>query len=300
MAASGRVRFTGADGIDLVLTLVSEGRGSATPVLLLHGLSQQRAFWGPVMGRLGARPVAAVDQRGHGESDTPLTADFSVTACARDAIAALEHLGWQGAVVVGHSWGASVALAAAAARPDLVKAAVLLDGGLWSPSALGPREEVRERLTPPALGLPPEELWALIRRGDLGPSWSSEVQAALAPSFVTDQLGVLRSRLGRERHMRVLDGLLDLDASALFDATEAAGTPVWAVVCDGRRPAPRSDDLADGWQSVRESSAQAARERTNILVHRWAGAIHDVPLQWPTLVAAFIDTVVDSEIGGDA
>ena len=44
---------------------------------------------------------------------------------------------------------------------------------------------------------------------------------------------------------------------------------------------------------VASGHAQAAA-RGNVLVHRWAGAIHDVPLQWPDLVAGFIDTVAQS------
>ena len=69
-------------------------------------------------------------------------------ACAADVVAVLDSLGWQRAVVVGHSWGASVALEAAASAHDRVAAAVLVDGGLWSPSALGPRAQVREALDP--------------------------------------------------------------------------------------------------------------------------------------------------------
>ncbi len=300
MAAAEHVRFTGDSGVELVMSVTDAGGENDVPVLLLHGLSQQRAFWGPVIRRLRARPVAALDQRGHGESDTPLSADFSVPACGADVVAALEHLGWSQAVVVGHSWGASVALAAAARRPDLVRAAGLIDGGLWSPAGLGPREEVRERLTPPPLGLVPDELWALIRAGDLGPTWSDETEAALSPTFVTDQLGLLRSRLGRERHLRVLDGLLDLDPSVDLDACEQAGTPVWAVVCDPRVAPETAEGTAGLWQAVKEAAVTDAGRRGNVLVHRWAGAIHDVPLQWPTLVAAFVDTVVDSESGGNA
>ena len=143
-----------ANGIELEVDV----RGDGPPVLLLHGLSQQRHFWDPVVRRLRARPVAAMGQRGHGNTGTPLASDFSVDACAADALAVIDRLGWARAVVVGHSWGASVALAAAAAPGDRVAAAVLVDGGLWSPSALGPRDQVREALRPPALGLPADFL----------------------------------------------------------------------------------------------------------------------------------------------
>ena len=261
----------------------------ATPgVLLLHGLSQQRLFWGPVVSRMHATAIASLDQRGHGMSETPVDADFSVGACADDVVACLDALGWESAVVVGHSWGASVALRAAATHPDRVLAAALVDGGLWSPGGMGPRDEVRARLTPPTLGIPADDLWSRIRSGELGSQWTDEHQQALELTFVTDDQGLLRSRLGLERHMLVLDGLLDVEPADDLDACEVAGTPVWAAVCEPQGlTTPMAGDL-------KSDAAAAAAARSNVLVHHWAGAIHDVPLQWPDLVAGFIDTVASS------
>lgn len=261
------------DGLDLWLT-VHEGVGDL-PVLLLHGLSQQRRFWNPVVRRMGSRPVAALDQRAHGDSDTSPDADYSIAACARDVQSALDALGWERAVLCGHSWGAAVAVAAAAAMPDRVPAVGLVDGGLWSLAGLGPRAEVRERLRPPALDLPIDDLWSMIRSGDLGETWTQETQEALAGTFIVDDHGRARTRIGVDRHMRVLDGMLDYDPLVDLAACEAAAIPVWAVVCErtGSRPVP---------------------EQGNLLVHRWAGAIHDVPLQWPALVAGFVDALVES------
>jgi len=286
--SSGRrdVRFTSAPGIDLTASVW--GDDDTSGVLLLHGLSQQRLFWGPVISRLHATAVASLDQRGHGMSDTPVDADYSVGACAGDVVACLDALGWRSAFVVGHSWGASVALRAAAVHSDRVQAAALIDGGLWSPAGLGPRDEVRARLTPPTLGIPAEDLWSRVRSGDLGSTWTHERQQALELTFVTDDQGLLRSRLGLERHMLVLDGLLDVDPEVDLEACEASGTPVWAVVCEERGlTVPVAGDL-------KSDAAARAAERSNVLVHRWAGAIHDVPLQWPDLVAGFIDTVASS------
>ncbi len=130
-----------APGVVLAYSVTGDSAGTAAPVVLLHGLSQQRSFWDPVVRRLRAAPVAVLDQRGHGESDTPIDADFSVGACADDVLTLLDRLGWERAIVVGHSWGAAVALAVAARAPERVGAAVLVDGGLWGPS--GPRRSGR-------------------------------------------------------------------------------------------------------------------------------------------------------------
>jgi hypothetical protein len=132
----------------------------------------------------------------------------------------------------------------------------------------------------------------MVRSGDLGAQWGDEHQAALELTFVSDENGLLRSRLGLERHMLVLDGLLDADPEVDLAACEQNGTSVWAVVCQAQAaPAQPTADL-------RSDAVVRAAARSNVLVHRWAGAIHDVPLQWPDLVAGFIDTVASS--GGPA
>ena len=282
-------RFPTAPGVELTVSSVGSG-GSDLPVLLLHGLSQQRQFWRPVISRLRTRPVASLDQRGHGESDTPLEVDYSIPSFAADARAALDRLGWERAVVAGHSWGAAVAVALAASAPDRIAAVGLVDGGLWSPSEMGPRDEVRARLTPPALGIPEEDLWAAIQGGDLGRSWSDEVRAALEPTFVTDDAGLIRTRLGMDRHLAVLDGMLDYHPQGDLRRCADAGIAIWAVHCVPRDP--------DAVQRQREDMALRVAAEGDVLVHRWAGAIHDVPLQWPALVAGFIDALVESEEGG--
>lgn len=281
---------------DVLVPAGSEVGPGTVPVVLLHGLSQQRAFWGPVVRRLRSAPVAVLDQRGHGESDTPLEASFSVASCAADVVALMDALGWQRALVAGHSWGAAVALAVAACAPHRVASGVLLDGGLWGPSGLGDRAEVRRRLTPPALGIPAEDLWSRIRQGDLGASWSDEVQDALAPTFIADVDGNLRTRIGMDRHLAVLDGLLDHDAQADLAAAAAHDVPIWAVVCEPSG-APDAGEAETPWREAKERGVRAASALANCRIHRWGGAVHDVPLQWPALVAGLIDTAAQAEGG---
>lgn len=298
MSAPDEVLFTVSGGVSLALSSWGSARADATPVVLLHGLSQQRAFWNPVVTRLRARPLAVLDQRGHGDSDTDPAADFSISACADDVIAALDHLGWPTAVVIGHSWGASVALRAAAAHPGRITGAGLVDGGLFSPSGLGPRDAVRAQLTPPSLGIPEDDLWAMIRAGDLGPWWRPEVREALAPTFVVGPDGLMRSRLGLERHLSVLEGMLDYEPTGDLDACQQNGTPVWAAVCEPRPAGPPPTGLALRWREAKDRALSDAAGRPTCVVHRWVGAIHDVPLQWPALVAGFVDALVEDVDGG--
>jgi len=255
--------------------LVGDDRGSGPDaIVLLHGLSQQRHFWDPVCAFLSADRVIRLDQRAHGESDTPLESDYSIERCARDVVETMDALDVQTATVIGHSWGGAVAARVGATDPNRVRTIGLLDGGLTGPADLGPRDEVRERLRPPALGIPAADLWAMISTGSLAPQWSDEIRAALAPTFIETD-GLLRTRIGIDRHMAVLDGLLDYDS---VPDIRARRSDTWAVLCTD---SPEIDPLVE----------RRLRTIGEINLQIWQGAIHDVPLQWPALVAGWITTV---------
>ena len=71
------------------------GPADGPGVLLIHGLGQTAWIWAPVARRLrGARPVVAMDLRGHGLSDAPTeTGAYDLPVLAEDAIAAAEGSG---------------------------------------------------------------------------------------------------------------------------------------------------------------------------------------------------------------
>jgi pimeloyl-ACP methyl ester carboxylesterase len=93
-------------------------------LVLLHGQPGSAADWQPLAGRLpaGLHAVAA-DRPGYGTSRRP-AAGFA--AGARAVLDDLDARGVDRAVLVGHSYGGGVALAAAALAPDRVEAVVLL------------------------------------------------------------------------------------------------------------------------------------------------------------------------------
>ena len=98
-------------------------------IVLVHGASGNNAdMMAPLGDRLAARGfrVFAVDRPGHGYSER-LRADASSPAAQARAIrAALEASGVESAVVVGHSWAGSVAIAFALDHADFVAGIVLL------------------------------------------------------------------------------------------------------------------------------------------------------------------------------
>lgn len=110
--------------------------GAAPPsVLLLHGLMGRASHWAPTARWLSERRRAvALDQRGHGQSAKPPGGKYTREAYVDDAEAALEQLGLDPAVLVGHAMGALTAWQLAAKRPDLVRGVVICD---MRASALG-------------------------------------------------------------------------------------------------------------------------------------------------------------------
>jgi len=118
-----------------------ERREGVAPVLLVHGAGASSAIWMMAMARLArAGRVVAIDLPGHGPSPVPEGGAAALSMAAyRDAVGALAGALCLGpSVLVGHSMGALVAIEAALAWPDKVRALVLC--------AAAPRLPVREDL----------------------------------------------------------------------------------------------------------------------------------------------------------
>jgi pimeloyl-ACP methyl ester carboxylesterase len=101
-------------------------RGAGPLVICAPGMGDIRQtfrYLVPALVEAGYR-VATFDLRGHGESDTTF-ATYDDEAEASDVIALAEHLGAP-ATVIGNSMGSAAAVIAAARRPALVTALVLV------------------------------------------------------------------------------------------------------------------------------------------------------------------------------
>src|SRR5262245_61892496 len=123
------IRIPVAAGIGLqVLTRGLDHPG--TPVVLVHGLASNARLWDGVAERLAAagHPVAAVDQRGHGQSDKP-DSGYDFPTLTDDLLFVLRRLGWQTPWMAGQSWGANVVVEVAARHPEATAGLVLVDGG---------------------------------------------------------------------------------------------------------------------------------------------------------------------------
>ena len=106
-------------------------RGSGEPLVLLHGNgSMIQDFESSGLIDLAAKDYRVIifDRPGFGHSDRPRNVVWTPDAQAELIKQALGRLDARNAIVLGHSWGASVAVTLALKYPDLVRGLVLASG----------------------------------------------------------------------------------------------------------------------------------------------------------------------------
>lgn len=131
-------RFLTVNGVHLHYT--DEGEGPA--LVLLHGngaMVEDFEISGLMDRAAQSFRVIAFDRPGFGHSTRPRGTDWTPTAQARLISTALARMGVTQAIVLGHSWGALVAITLALDNPRLVQGLVL-EAGYFFPS---PRLDAR-------------------------------------------------------------------------------------------------------------------------------------------------------------
>jgi non-heme chloroperoxidase len=115
----------------VTMPYVRQGSAADVPLLLLHGFAGSWRSFQQILAHL-PRSIAAcaVTLRGHGEASKPADG-YHISNLAEDVALFMEAMALDGAVLVGHSMGATVALQFALRHPrrtrGLVLAAACLD-----------------------------------------------------------------------------------------------------------------------------------------------------------------------------
>jgi 2-succinyl-6-hydroxy-2,4-cyclohexadiene-1-carboxylate synthase len=187
------------------LSLNVERAGTGRPVVLLHGFTGASTTWQFMAGALADRAgLIAIDIVGHGRSDSPPEVDrYRMRPAVDDLVAALASTGHDtGAVWLGYSLGARVALQVAVHRPEAVTA-LILEGG--SPGLADPDERTARVTSDEALAdrIERESLEAFVDYWQSIPLWDSqqrlpaEVHAALRRQrLANDPVGLANSLRG--------------------------------------------------------------------------------------------------------
>ena len=125
-----------ADGARLYYRVQGKGAG-LPPLILVHGWCSNLTHWDPVVRHFGRRHrILRIDRRGMGRSTTTGSGHTAEQHAADiSEIAKLE--GFRGAVVIGHAGGGPTTLELTRSFARLVKAAVMIDSGMYPLPRLG-------------------------------------------------------------------------------------------------------------------------------------------------------------------
>lgn len=116
--------FQAADGAKIIGEVRGKGE---TALVFLHGWGGDREYWKNQVAAFAADyRIVAIDQAGHGESRTERK-DSSVGALAADVETIVKDLGLKRVILVGHSMGGPVALAAAKRLAGTVVGVIAVD-----------------------------------------------------------------------------------------------------------------------------------------------------------------------------
>lgn len=171
-AGDGRIDVPGGEVYYRVE--VGEEAGTATPLLLLHGGPGATSHYLDPLGPVSAdRPVVFYDQLGSGRSDRP-TADslWRIPRFVEELRRVRETLGLERVHLLGHSWGAMLAIEYLLTDPPGVESAILAS---MTPSIEQWLADAKERVAT----LPDSTREVIDRHEEAGTTDSPEYQAAV-------------------------------------------------------------------------------------------------------------------------
>jgi pimeloyl-ACP methyl ester carboxylesterase len=278
------IQVLGTGGVRLAVRVHDAPTASAPGLLLHHGLASSQRIWDLLLPRLSRRfRVVTFDARGHGRSAKP-SSGYGVEPVVADALAVLRTTRLRRPLVIGHSWGATIALELAARHPRAVAGAILVDGGLGSLRDTMDWPTVREQLAPPRLaGMPVKVFRGLIPSFlDGAVEATPQIEDIVLSVMHVDRRGRIRPRLSRANHFRILRAIWLHDPDA---ALARLSVPTLAVL------ARRGGD-PDWDERKRRAAARARRSGAPVRIS-WLEGIHDIPLQHPHALAGRIERFSD-------
>jgi pimeloyl-ACP methyl ester carboxylesterase len=177
-----------------------ESAGAPVRVLALHGWLDNAASFAPIAPHLDGVDLVALDFPGHGGSAHRAPGhDYVFVDWIHDVLDALDGLGWDRAILLGHSMGGGVASLVAAAQPQRVERLALIE-------ALGPiggrAEDAVARLRQAATARRIAEKAA---PGKLARTMAS-VEAAIDARLAASAMDRDAARLIVERNLREVEG----------------------------------------------------------------------------------------------
>jgi pimeloyl-ACP methyl ester carboxylesterase len=176
------------NGVELAYR--TAGEASGRPIILIHGFTGNTRNWALTVKPLiqaGWRTLSA-DNPGHGHSSAPEDrACYTMAAMADAQYGLARQLGFEPAVVVGHSMGGAIAEEYAIRHPEVVTALVLVDsaGG-------GPRDDQMMAMMARTM----DEARTIAREQGMAALWDRSIERGmrvLPPNLTPEMRDLLRS-----------------------------------------------------------------------------------------------------------
>jgi pimeloyl-ACP methyl ester carboxylesterase len=251
--------------------------GSGTPVLLLHGgPGLSFSYLDGLAGELAAEfRVATFQQRGLAPST--VHGPFTVGQAVDDVVCVLDGLGWQRALVVGHSWGGHLALRVAATHPQRLLGALAVDPiGVVGDGGLAAFEAEVAARTPKAARERAQELDGRAMDGRATAGESLESLRLIWPAYFADPQDVPvmpDTQISVEAYAGIIGEITT--GTDRIAAELAAGTVRYGIVAGAASPLP--------WGQAAQASAELSSRAFLEVV---PGAGHFVWLDAPGRVRA--------------
>ena len=268
-----------------------EQNSDEIPIVLLHGLGATADTWRLVAQDLCHKHlVIAFDLRGHGESVKPETG-YDLTTIAEDVVQGMAVLGLGQVALVGHGWGARVALVLAARHPALISHLILVDCPHVEPRhwpGMTRNRFVRETDTKHLYVSKTAFVEAM--SAEMRSFWSLEVEAILLKTVRELPDGHLEECLQSDNQRRIREALWDDRALSYYSKVQS---PVLLIPAAGE-PQPdkeypeRLEHTDEFAEAKGHMAAQVAQVISNCSVLWMPNTSHDIQLQRPDVLAQAI------------
>jgi pimeloyl-ACP methyl ester carboxylesterase len=258
-------------------------------IVLLHGLSSNARYWERLARRLPSRRLVALDQRGHGLTGqaphSPAFPDgYAMEQLLDDVAFVISELGLAKPVVVGHSWGATVALEFVGTRPGSASGLVFIDGPVQSAANLFSWEEAQSLMQPPLPRFASFEEAVAESRRDFEGTWDQDLESFVKARIVADGDALVLTLTGPVR-LELLRGLYEAQPDVLWPRVEVPAAALLAK--HGPARISRSRELG---------AERLASLAPNVEVS-WFDSPHDIPLFMPDEVASAVERIASLDAG---
>ncbi|GHO44123.1 alpha/beta fold hydrolase [Ktedonospora formicarum] len=270
------------------------------PLVMLHGLGATADTWLLLAEELCTQhqqhPVIAFDLRGHGLSEQP-EAGYDLMNIAEDVVHGMAVLGLGQVALVGHGWGARVALVLAARHPALISHLILIDCPHVEPRYwpdMTRESFIRGRFDESRTMPWPDFVHEM--RAEMEGFWTPDVEAIVRTYVYEHENGYVEERLGPQQQQQIRASLWEDRALSYYGKLTCPVllVPAAAQPMPGEEPPERLEMATEFAAAKGYMAAQVARAITRCSVLWMPDTTHYIQLQRPDVLArSIIDFVVD-------